>query len=157
MGIFIGRRVKPFGHLRQMKSHLSIRKLVDKRIEVNIARQTLSCFEGRNEVYFCRISSGALWHAWGNAVDAWATPLGKFPIWRKLISLHMSGGSSGGGWDLPAIAWTSLFAENGVAIHSTFWHNNFGEPMSHGCVNASRMTPNGFSGRRLHRICFRSR
>ena len=110
---------------------------MDKRIEVNIPRQTLSCFEGQNEVYFCRISSGALWDAWGNAVDAWATPLGKYPIWRKLISLHMSGGSSGGGWDLPAIAWTSLFAENGVAIHSTFWHNNFGEPMSHGCVNAS--------------------
>lgn len=110
---------------------------MDKRIEVNIPRQTLSCFEGKNEVYFCRISSGALWDAWGNAVDAWATPLGKYPIWRKLISLHMSGGSSGGGWDLPAIAWTSLFAENGVAIHSTFWHNNFGEPMSHGCVNAS--------------------
>ena len=109
----------------------------EKRIEVNIRRQTLSCFEGRKEVYFCRISSGALWDAWGNAVDAWATPLGKYPIWRKLISLHMSGGSSGGGWDLPAIAWTSLFAENGVAIHSTFWHNNFGEPMSHGCVNAS--------------------
>lgn len=110
---------------------------MDKRIEVNITRQTLSCLEGQNEVYFCRISSGALWDAWGNAVDAWATPLGKFPIWRKLISLHMSGRSSGGGWDLPAIAWTSLFAENGVAIHSTFWHNNFGEPMSHGCVNAS--------------------
>ena len=111
--------------------------VTEKRVEVNIPRQTLSCFEGRNEVYFCRISSGALWDAWGNSVDAWATPLGKYPIWRKLISLHMSGGSSGGGWDLPAIAWTSLFAENGVAIHSTFWHNNFGEPMSHGCVNAS--------------------
>jgi lipoprotein-anchoring transpeptidase ErfK/SrfK len=109
----------------------------EKRIEVNISRQTLSCFEGPREVYFCRISSGALWDAWGNSVDAWATPLGIYPIWRKLISLHMSGGSSGGGWDLPAIAWTSLFAENGVAIHSTFWHNNFGEPMSHGCVNAS--------------------
>jgi len=109
----------------------------EKRVEVNIPRQTLSCFEGRKEVYFCRISSGALWDAWGNAVDAWATPMGRYPIWRKLISLHMSGGSSGSGWDLPAIAWTSLFAENGVAIHSTFWHNNFGEPMSHGCVNAS--------------------
>lgn len=109
----------------------------EKRITVNIAYQTLSCFEGRKEVYFCRISSGALWDAWGNSVDVWATPIGNFPIWRKLISLHMSGGSSGGGWDTPAVAWTSIFAEKGAAIHSTFWHNNFGEPMSHGCINAS--------------------
>jgi hypothetical protein len=36
----------------------------EKRVEVNIPRQTLSCFEGRKEVYFCRISSGALWNAW---------------------------------------------------------------------------------------------
>jgi len=67
----------------------------------------------------------------------WATPIGAFPIWRKLISLHMSGGTTGGGWDLPGIGWTSLFVGSGVAIHSTFWHNNFGEPMSRGCVNAS--------------------
>jgi lipoprotein-anchoring transpeptidase ErfK/SrfK len=47
----------------------------------------------------------------------------------------MSGGSSGAGWDTPGIGWTSFFAQGGVAIHSTFWHNNFGVPVSHGCVN----------------------
>ena len=108
----------------------------EKRVVVNIAHQTLSCFEGKNEVYFARISSGALYNASGQRVDAWATPIGSFPIWRKLISLHMSGGTTGGGWDLPGIGWTSLFVGSGVAIHSTFWHNNFGEPMSRGCVNA---------------------
>jgi hypothetical protein len=108
----------------------------DKRVSVNIAYQTLSCFEGNSEVYSARISSGALFNASGQRVDAWATPIGAFPIWRKLISLHMSGGTTGGGWDLPGIGWTSLFVGSGVAIHSTFWHNNFGEPMSRGCVNA---------------------
>ncbi len=48
----------------------------------------------------------------------------------------MAGGTNADGWDLPGIGWTSLFVGEGVAIHSTFWHNNFGEPMSHGCVNA---------------------
>jgi lipoprotein-anchoring transpeptidase ErfK/SrfK len=49
----------------------------------------------------------------------------------------MSGGTTGGGYDLPGIGWTALFSGDGVAIHSTFWHNNFGgELMSHGCVNA---------------------
>jgi len=108
----------------------------DKRVVVNIAYQTLTCYEGKAEVYYTRISSGALWDAQGDRVDAWSTPIGKFPIWRKLVSLHMSGGTTGGGWDLPAIGWTSLFVGSGVAVHSTFWHNNFGEPMSRGCVNA---------------------
>ncbi len=109
----------------------------DKRVEVNLSYQTLSCFEGNDEVYFCRISSGAKFDSQGNAVDKWATPLGPHPIWRKVMSLHMSGGTTGGGYDLPGIGWTTLFSGDGVAIHSTFWHNNFGEPMSHGCVNAS--------------------
>jgi hypothetical protein len=108
----------------------------EKRVYVNVSDQTLSCFEGKDEVYFCRVSTGAKFDASGNQVDKWATPLGSHPTWRKLISLHMSGGTTGGGYDLPGIGWTSLFAGNGVAIHSTFWHNNFGVPMSHGCVNA---------------------
>ncbi len=77
-----------------------------------------------------------LYNADGQRVDAWATPAGEHPIWRKMVSLHMSGGTTGGGWDLPGIGWTTLFVGTGVAVHSTFWHNNFGVPMSRGCVNA---------------------
>ena len=109
----------------------------EKRIVVNIDYQTLSCFEGNNEVYFARISSGALYDAWGNPTDAWGTPVGEFPIWRKAISLPLSGGSASAGWSLPAVGWVSLFVGTGVAIHSTYWHNNYGEPSSRGCVNAN--------------------
>lgn len=108
-----------------------------KRILVRIWDQTLSCFEGKNEVHFARISSGALYDAWGNRVDAWETPVGEFPIWRKAISLPLSGGSASAGWSLPAVGWVSLFVGTGVAIHATYWHNNYGEPSSRGCVNAS--------------------
>lgn len=108
----------------------------DKRVVVDVNHQVLSCFEGQTEVYFCRISTGALYAASGRRVDTWATPLGSFPIWRKLVSLHMSGNTTGGGWDVPAIGWTSLFIGAGIAVHATFWHNNFGVPMSNGCVNA---------------------
>lgn len=108
----------------------------EKRILINVSNQTLSCYEGNTEVYFARISSGAKFDAQGNQVDVWETPLGSHPIWRKLFSLHMSGGTTGGGWDLPAIGWTPLFVGSGVAVHSTFRHNNFGVPMSNGCVNA---------------------
>ena len=107
----------------------------DKRIEVNVdwKVQTLSCFEANSEVYFCRVSSGR---------SEGATPVSPsfspgFMIWRKLFSLHMAGNTAAGGWDVPAVGWTSLFHGEGVSIHSTYWHNNYGEPMSHGCVNVS--------------------
>ncbi len=108
----------------------------NKRIIVDINHQSLSCYEDQREVYFCRISSGARFNAAGETVDAWSTPPGPHPIFRKLFSIHMSGDASGAGWDTPGIGWTSFFAQGGVAIHSTFWHNNFGVPVSHGCVNA---------------------
>lgn len=109
----------------------------NKSILINIAYQTLSCFEGNTEVYFARISTGALFDAWGNRVDVWSTPIGAYPIWRKLFALNLSGGGALDGWDLPAVGWTSLFVGSGVAIHSTYWHNNYGEPSSRGCVNCS--------------------
>ncbi|CAG0987559.1 hypothetical protein ANAEL_02107 [Anaerolineales bacterium] len=108
-----------------------------KRIVVKIWEQTISCFEGNTEVHFARISSGALYDALGNRVTAWATPVGESPIWRKAVSLPLSGGSASAGWSLPAVGWVSLFVGTGVAIHSTFWHNNYGEPSSRGCVNVS--------------------
>jgi lipoprotein-anchoring transpeptidase ErfK/SrfK len=107
----------------------------NKRIEIDVIQQSLSCFEDGREVFFCRVSTGAKFDAYGNAVDKWATPLGKHRISRKYLTLQMSGGTTGAGYDLPGIGWTSIFVTGGVAIHSTFWHNDYGVPRSHGCVN----------------------
>lgn len=109
----------------------------DKRIVVDVLQQTLACFEANQEVYFCRISTGAKFDMYGNLVEKWATPVGRHIVTRKYVSLQMSGGTTGAGYDLPGIGWTSIFATGGVAIHSTFWHNNFGDPVSHGCVNTA--------------------
>jgi lipoprotein-anchoring transpeptidase ErfK/SrfK len=98
----------------------------EKIVKVNITDQTLSCFEGKNEVYFCKVSTGVGEHS---------TPLGEFITWRKMISTHMAGGTVSAGYDTPGIAWTNLFSGEGVAIHATFWHNDFGAKRSHGCVN----------------------
>ena len=108
----------------------------EKSITVDLTYQTLSCMEGNDEVYFCRVSSGGKYDAEGNPVDKWSTDLGSHPISRKMVSTHMSGGTTGAGYDTPGIGWTSLFS-NGQAIHSTFWHNGFGVARSHGCVNTS--------------------
>jgi lipoprotein-anchoring transpeptidase ErfK/SrfK len=48
----------------------------------------------------------------------------------------LQGSGAPGGYSLPGVPWTSFFVpETGVAFHGTFWHNNFGVQMSHGCVN----------------------
>ncbi len=109
-----------------------------KKILINVAEdvQTLSCFEGGDEVYFCRISAGQRADAQGKPQPNSATPQGTFGSNWKLHSIHMSGGASGVGWDLIGVAWPTFFTVPGIAIHSTFWHSNFGgEYMSHGCVN----------------------
>ena len=107
----------------------------NKKIIVDLNKQTLSCYEDDTEVYYCRVSTGAKYDMYGNAVEKWATPLGSYLISRKYISLQMSGGTTGAPYDLPGIGWVSIFATGGVAIHATVWHNDFGTPKSHGCVN----------------------
>jgi lipoprotein-anchoring transpeptidase ErfK/SrfK len=107
----------------------------DKKIIIDVNKQTLSCYEGATEVYYCRVSTGWYDRSIG-PTDEWGTPLGKFLISRKFISLQMNGSTTGASYDYPGIGWVSIFATGGVAIHSTFWHNNFGTPLSHGCVNA---------------------
>ncbi len=107
----------------------------DKIVEVDVTFQTLSCKEQGNEIYFCRVSTGPKVVPPGKNKREWATPLGKHTIWRKLVSVHMTGGTTGGGYDLPGIGWTTLFSGKGMAIHATYWHNSFGTPTSHGCVN----------------------
>jgi lipoprotein-anchoring transpeptidase ErfK/SrfK len=112
----------------------------DKLVVVNVEEkyQTLVCYEGKSEAYYCRISGGKKYDSEGNFLGESATPKGTLNIWRKQVSTHMSGGTTGAGYDLPGIGWTVLFSSDGVAIHSTFWHNNFGgELMSHGCINAA--------------------
>jgi len=110
-------------------------EIENKRVLVNILRQELSAFENDVEVFYCRCSTGAKFDMYGNVVDNWATPVGTHKVTRKYISLQMSGGTTGASYDLPGIGWSSIFATGGVAIHSTYWHNDYGVPRSHGCVN----------------------
>jgi hypothetical protein len=110
----------------------AIKKVVVDRTE---NYQMLSCYEGDEEVYFCRVSTGQYRDVYGNPVTEYLTPLGEHTTWRKAISIHMSGGTTGTGYDTPAVSWTTLFSGDGYAIHAAFWHNKFGVPRSHGCVN----------------------
>ena len=105
----------------------------EKVIRVNLARQDLSAVEDGVEVYFCRIASGYSFTEDGKRI--WNTPIGQNWTWRKMISRHMSGGDRVSGYDLPGVGWTILFSGTGAAVHSTYWHNDFGTPRSRGCIN----------------------
>ena len=105
----------------------------NKRIEIDLTNQRLYAYEGDNKVYEFLVSTGK----WGR------TPTGKFHIWIKLRYTLMSGGSQALGtyYYLPNVPYTMYFYNDqvpqyrGYGIHGTYWHNNFGHPMSHGCIN----------------------
>jgi hypothetical protein len=100
-------------------------------VDATPTRQTLSCFEGNSEVYFCRVSTG-----YG---ETFSTPTGDQAIAWKIFSIHMAANTgSDSGYDTMAVPWPVFFNLNaGAAIHGAFWHNDFGVRRSHGCVNCS--------------------
>ena len=109
----------------------------DKRIEADLDFQTLSCYEGNTEVYYCRISSGLKYDANGQLSTELATPVGNLLTHWKIISLNMTAGTFQSGYSTPAVPWSTMISGDGIAIHGAFWHNAFGEKRSHGCINVS--------------------
>jgi hypothetical protein len=105
----------------------------DKYIEVSIADQTLTAYEAGKAVLQTKISSGLAVRPAGQT--PWDTPKGNFNVESKMPSKHMGSGSLAGDDDYPGVPWTSFFYETGVAFHGSYWHDNFGVRMSHGCVN----------------------
>ncbi len=66
------------------------------------------------------------------------TPRGTFYIYRKTPSRYMQGplpNISDQYYDLPGVPWNLYFTEGGAVLHGAYWHNNFGQQWSHGCVN----------------------
>ncbi|PIS23000.1 hypothetical protein COT49_02440 [candidate division WWE3 bacterium CG08_land_8_20_14_0_20_40_13] len=104
-----------------------------KHIEIDLTNQKIFAFENDEEVYSFLISSGK----WGR------TPTGTFKTWTKLKYTLMTGGLKAIGtyYYLPNVPYTMYFYNKdipktmGYGIHGTYWHNNFGHPMSHGCIN----------------------
>lgn len=110
----------------------------EKKIDANLDYQTLSCYEGNTEVYFCRISSGLGYDpSTSQASDKLATPVGNLLTHWKIVSLNMTAGTFQSGYSTPAVPWNTMISGDGVAIHGAFWHNAFGEKRSHGCINVS--------------------
>jgi hypothetical protein len=100
-----------------------------KRIELSLVDQTLVAYEDNRIVFSTKVATGKRYME---------TPKGEFQINRKMPSKHMGNGaltSDLGAFELPGVPWVCFFHTNGVSFHGTYWHDNFGTPMSQGCVN----------------------
>lgn len=98
--------------------------LDEKWIEVDLSEQTLTAYEGIRPVLHAKISSGR-----ANT----PTIQGKFRIQRKYVAQLMTGP----GYYLPNVPYVMYFY-GGFALHGAYWHNKWGTPTSHGCVNLRR-------------------
>ncbi|HEY5270885.1 MAG TPA: L,D-transpeptidase family protein [Anaerolineales bacterium] len=99
-----------------------------KHIEVNLRTQTLTCYENNQIVLTADVSTGL--------PGLFDTPAGRKYIEVKLASRRMSTTNLfSDDIALAGVPWCSFFTNVGHAFHGTYWHDNFGLPMSHGCVN----------------------
>ena len=100
----------------------------EKLIVVDRETQMVTAFEGQKLVFSQRCSSGA---------GGTETPSGEFRTYHKGPAVHMTnqGDALENIYNLPGVPWCSFFTGAGHAFHGTYWHNDYGRPRSHGCVN----------------------
>lgn len=101
----------------------------ERWVGVNLREQTVVAYEGDKPVYAALAATG---------LPATPTVQGIFRTWWRLVSRKMAGGSpaTGGYYYLEEVPWTCYFY-SGYALHAAYWHDAFGRPRSHGCVNLS--------------------
>jgi LysM repeat protein len=99
--------------------------LGERWIDVDLSNQRLIAYEGVQPVYSTIISSGTWDHP---------TVTGQFEVYLRYESQTMNGYRLGYDYYLPNVPYVMYFHRD-YALHGTYWHNNFGTPMSHGCVN----------------------
>lgn len=134
--IFMGKEIDPPNYVAEnpaVPEILGEATQSKKHIYVDLTNQRLYAYQGDALIYNFPISSGK----WGQ------TPTGDFKFWIKLRHTLMTGGSKtlGTYYYLPNVPYTMYFYNDsipktrGFGIHGAYWHNNFGHPMSHGCIN----------------------
>jgi hypothetical protein len=124
-------RLVPAEELSPISGHTPIDA---KRLEVRLSDQVVIAFEWERPVFMARIASGAIF-----SNGRYLTPKGTHKTFHKRPSRHMAAGDlASNGYDLPGVPWICYINEQGVAFHGTYWHNDYGRPRSHGCIN---MTP----------------
>lgn len=132
---FEGRKIDAPGFLADLprKSSSILGAVSGERwIEIDLSDQKLIAWDGEKKFLETAVSSGLPWTP---------TPIGEFRIWTKFKYTKMEGGSGKYYYYLPNVPYVMFFENDkvpgykGYGLHGTYWHNDFGTPRSHGCVN----------------------
>ena len=102
---------------------LQLQESSQRWIEIDLSRQKLVAWEGNIPVYAVVISSGKA---------STPTRTGTFAVQTKHRITRMSGDD----YDVPDVPYT-MYYDGGMAIHGAYWHNLFGNPVTHGCTNVA--------------------
>ena len=123
--------VRPFDDVGDQMLYAGTKISTTKRIVVDLSDQTLSAYDGDTLFIQEAVSTG---------IGDTATEIGSYRIYQKTPSRYMQGpvpDVSDEYYDLPGIPWDMYFTFGGDVLHGAYWHNSFGSPKSHGCVNQS--------------------
>lgn len=99
----------------------------ERWVSIDLYEQSLVAYEGDTPVFTTLVSTG---------LPGWDTNLGTFAVDWMHTRDDMSADHPGDFYYIQEVPWTAFFDE-GIALHGTFWHDGFGYPQSHGCVNMS--------------------
>jgi lipoprotein-anchoring transpeptidase ErfK/SrfK len=102
----------------------------ERWVAVSVSEGTLVAYQGDRPVRALAMSAGA----GGANGERFGTPLGGFRVAWKMVTSDMSGNDDGIPWRVAHVPWVAYYQE-GYAIHGAWWHDGFGEPRSHGCLN----------------------
>ena len=121
-------RLIPDSELAPLSPHIPDE---NKRIQVRLDEQLLLAYEYRQLVFATRASTG------GKRLSGkYTTPIGDFITYHKRPTRHMAAGDIASNvFDLPGVPWVLYITESGISFHGTYWHNDYGRPHSHGCIN----------------------
>ncbi|MCX6819672.1 MAG: L,D-transpeptidase family protein [Candidatus Adlerbacteria bacterium] len=100
-----------------------------KRIVVDVGKEMLYAYDGDTLFMQEPVSTG---------LELTPTARGTFTVFKMTPARYMQGplpGTSDQVYDLPGVPWNLYFTKDGAVIHGAYWHDHFGEPWSHGCVN----------------------
>lgn len=99
-------------------------------VNINLSQQVVTAYEGSTPLRVTLASTGT---------KKYPTEVGVWKIFYKLPKQDMDGGSRARGdyYYLKDVPYPQYFHRSGEGLHGTYWHDNFGRPMSHGCVNLS--------------------
>jgi hypothetical protein len=106
----------------------------ERWLDVNVTKQTLVAYDGQKPVFATLISTGEA--GLDDHEQTTATKRGIFRIHTKYVTATMSSEEVGEEFELRDVPYVQYF-EEGYALHGAYWHDRFGTPKSHGCINLS--------------------